>query len=236
MTSHLNINEYSEKAFVVRGNTKPYKDNLLNRRGKWNPNLKGGAGWIFSKRHLPTMKLFVDRVNRGMTPTPVLKKPAKLVVDIPIPSRKRKAEETVHERYARKLRREWEAELKLRRECEAELESKMENKATEHQGPFHFPSSGALLGDHPNFSMGVNNGKCMVEPRPDTRKLNRKRISLNRYFITLFITMVFITAALVISIQMDYVHIPEEVTDWVSTKVEIMCSINGTHIRSLLND
>lgn len=222
MTSQLNINEYSEKAFVVRGDTKPYKDNLLNRRGKWNPNLKGGAGWIFSKRHLPTMKLFVDRVNRGMTPTPVLKKPTKLVVDIPTPSRKRNAEETVRERYERKLRREWEAEL----------ESKMENKATEHQGAFHFPSSGALLGDHPNFSMGVNNGKCMVEARPDTRKLNRKRTSLNRYFIT----MVFIATALAISIQMDYVHIPEEVTDWVSTKVEIMRSINGTHIRSLLND
>ena len=226
MTSQLNINEYSEKAFVVRGDTKPYKDNLLNRRGKWNPNLKGGAGWIFSKRHLLTMKLFVNRVNRGMTPTPVLRKQTKLVVDIPTPSRKRKAEETVRERYKRKLHREWEDEL----------ESKMENKATEHQGAFHFPSSGALLGDHPNFSVGVNKGKCMVEPRSDTRKLNRKRISLNRYFITLFITMVFIATALAISIQMDYVHIPEEVTDWVSTKVEIMRSINGTHIRSLLND
>lgn len=206
MTSQLNIDEYSEKAFVVRGDTKPYKDNLLNRHGKWNPNLKGGAGWIFSKRHLPIMKLFVDRVNRRMTP---------------IPSRKRKAEETVRERYERKLRRE----------LEAELDSKMENKATEYQGPFHFPSSGALLGDHPNFSMGVNNGKCMVEPRSDTRKLNRKRISLTM----VFITMVFITTALAISIQMDYVHIPEEMTDWVSTKVEIMRPINGTHIRSLLN-
>jgi hypothetical protein len=215
MTSQLNINEYSEKAFVVRGDTKPYKDNLLNRRGKWNPNLKGGAGWIFSKRHLPTMKLFVDRVNRGMIPTHVLKKPTKLVVDIPTPSRKRKAEETVRERYKRKLRREWEAEL----------ESKMENKVTDHQGVFNFPSSGALLGDHPNFSMGVNNGKCMVEPRSYTRELNRY-----------FIAMVFITIALAISIQMDYVHIPEEVTDWVNTKVEIMYSINGTHIRSLLND
>ena len=168
------------------------------------------------------MKLFVDRVNRGMTPIPVLKKPANLVVDTPTPSRKRKAEETVRERYERKLRREWEAEL----------DSKMENKATEYQGPFHFPSSGALLGDHPNFSMGVNNGKCMVEPRSDTRKLNRKRISLTM----VFITMVFIITALAISIQMDYVHIPEEVTDWVRTKVEIMCPINGTHIRSLLND
>ena len=227
MTSQLNIDEYSEKAFVVRGDTKPYKDNLLNRRGKWNPNLKGGAGWIFSKRHLPTIKLFVDRVNRGMTPIPVLKKPTKLVDDIPTPSRKRKAEETVRERYERKLRKEWEDKL----------ESKMENKATEYQGPFHFPSSGALLGDHPNFSMGVNNGKCMVEPRSDTRKFNRKRISLTMVFITMvFITMVFITTALAISIQMDYVHIPEEVTDWVSTKVETMRSINGTHIRSLLND
>jgi hypothetical protein len=226
MTSQLNINEYSEKAFVVRGDTKPYKDNLLNRRGKWNPNLKGGAGWIFSKRHLPTMKLFVDRVNRGMTPTPVLKKPTKLV-DIPTPSRKRKAEETVRERYERKLRKEWEDEL------ESKMENKAtENKATEYQGAFQFPSSGALLGDHPNFSMEVNNGKCMVEHRPDTWKLSRKRISLNRYFIT----MVFIATVLAISIQMDYVHIPEEVTDWVSTKVEIMRSINGTHIRSLLND
>jgi hypothetical protein len=76
----LNIIEYSKKAFVVRGDTEPHKDSLLNRRGKWNPNLKGGAGWIFSNRHIENMKIFVDEVNNGWRLTPVLRKPSEMVV------------------------------------------------------------------------------------------------------------------------------------------------------------
>ena len=55
---NLLIQEYSDKTFVVRGDTKPYKDILKNMGGKWNSRLsekdsedKFGA-WLFfnSKR------------------------------------------------------------------------------------------------------------------------------------------------------------------------------------------
>ncbi len=41
---------YSDKSFVVRGNTKKHKDKL-KEFGNYNPNLIGGPGWIFSNRH-----------------------------------------------------------------------------------------------------------------------------------------------------------------------------------------
>lgn len=41
------ISNYSDKAIVVRGDTKAIKEALLKLGGKWNTGLKGGAGWIF---------------------------------------------------------------------------------------------------------------------------------------------------------------------------------------------
>lgn len=45
--STIRIEEYSDKAFCVRGPTKPFKQELKDLGGRWNPNLKGGEGWIF---------------------------------------------------------------------------------------------------------------------------------------------------------------------------------------------
>jgi hypothetical protein len=49
----ISIQEYSDKTFVVRGDTKPYKSSLKNLGGKWNSRLaekdseeKFGA-WLF---------------------------------------------------------------------------------------------------------------------------------------------------------------------------------------------
>ena len=44
----LNITSYSEKSFVLRGDTKIHKEKIKEMGGKWNRNLKGGPGWIFS--------------------------------------------------------------------------------------------------------------------------------------------------------------------------------------------
>ena len=41
------VESYSEKSFVVRGATKPIKESMKKYGGRWNPNLKGGPGWIF---------------------------------------------------------------------------------------------------------------------------------------------------------------------------------------------
>lgn len=52
--SAIRIADYSEKAFVVRGDTKPIKDKLKTLGGRFNPYLKDGngsfAGWVFSKK------------------------------------------------------------------------------------------------------------------------------------------------------------------------------------------
>ena len=48
--SQITIQDYSEKSFVLRGETKDYKDQLSTLGGKWNSRLKDGAGWIFSNK------------------------------------------------------------------------------------------------------------------------------------------------------------------------------------------
>lgn len=50
MSQTLKLVNYSEKAVAVIGDTKPVKDTLKNLGGKFNPHLKCGAGWIFSKK------------------------------------------------------------------------------------------------------------------------------------------------------------------------------------------
>lgn len=59
----LILTEYSPKSFVVRSgleSTKDHKDELIKLGGKWNPNLNGGGGYIFSNKHL-------DKVNEYLT-------------------------------------------------------------------------------------------------------------------------------------------------------------------------
>ena len=48
--SDITISDYTEKSFVIRGNTKEYSRFLADSGGKWNPNLKDGSGWIFSMK------------------------------------------------------------------------------------------------------------------------------------------------------------------------------------------
>lgn len=48
--TELVLEDYSEKAIVVRGDTKTHKDALVKLGGKWNAGLRGGGGWIFPKK------------------------------------------------------------------------------------------------------------------------------------------------------------------------------------------
>lgn len=54
--SSITVEQYSEKAIVVRGNTIPYKEKLLSIGGKWNKMLKGGEGWIFPLTKKPIVE------------------------------------------------------------------------------------------------------------------------------------------------------------------------------------
>jgi len=46
----LRFVDYSEKAFAIVGDTKAHRKQLKQLGGRFNRNLKCGAGWIFSKK------------------------------------------------------------------------------------------------------------------------------------------------------------------------------------------
>jgi hypothetical protein len=50
MLSNLVIEDYNHLSFVVRDCNGYYGDELKQLGGRWNTNLFGGPGWIFSKR------------------------------------------------------------------------------------------------------------------------------------------------------------------------------------------
>ena len=62
--SDIYIEEYSERAMVVRGDTKKYKEQLKELKCKFNPSLKNGPGWIFSKKRQSEIEEFIE----GITP------------------------------------------------------------------------------------------------------------------------------------------------------------------------
>lgn len=78
MSPFVTINKYSKKSFVVRGEkTKEHKDTLINLRGKWNRNLVGGPGWIFSKKNKQNVEDFVKQINSPNTTNQKLLKQSK---------------------------------------------------------------------------------------------------------------------------------------------------------------
>ena len=58
--SEMNITDYGEKAFVVGGNTKPFKDNLKKLGGRFNPKLETGPGWIFSNKYRTNVDTYLS--------------------------------------------------------------------------------------------------------------------------------------------------------------------------------
>jgi hypothetical protein len=60
MSSEIIIEDYSEKAIVIRGEkTKEIKEILMDKGGKYNAKLKCGAGWIFPKTKDKIMRDFI---------------------------------------------------------------------------------------------------------------------------------------------------------------------------------
>lgn len=52
----IRLVDYSEKAVVLYGDTKEFSENLKNLGGYFNPRLRGGVGWVFSKKRIPDLK------------------------------------------------------------------------------------------------------------------------------------------------------------------------------------
>jgi len=67
MESTLKLMNYSEKAIVIYGQTKEYKDNLKQLGGRFNPYLtiegKRTAAWIFSKRRETELINFINTLG-----------------------------------------------------------------------------------------------------------------------------------------------------------------------------
>jgi hypothetical protein len=97
MSLPLTIEEYSEKAFVVRGDTKAHKETLMAKRGRYNPNLRGGPGWVFSKRHLENITAYISETSE-------MKEKEKDTSTGSSPYRKRKRVVNL-EQYRKKLRK-----------------------------------------------------------------------------------------------------------------------------------
>jgi len=49
---NIKLINYTDKAFVITGNTKVFKDELSSINGKWIKLKFGGHGWMFSKKRL----------------------------------------------------------------------------------------------------------------------------------------------------------------------------------------
>jgi len=63
MTEILTITAYSDKSFVVRGDTKTFKRQLIEKGGRWNPHLQGGGGYIFSNKALDEVTVLINQIN-----------------------------------------------------------------------------------------------------------------------------------------------------------------------------
>lgn len=58
-SSTVSIKDYSDKAIVVYGDTKPYSDFFKSHGGYFNPRLREGAGWVFSKKREDEIREFL---------------------------------------------------------------------------------------------------------------------------------------------------------------------------------
>ena len=63
----INIENYTDKSIVVRGDTRIYKEDLKKLGGKYNGKLRDGPGWIFPKKLEKDVKSFILKGKRLVT-------------------------------------------------------------------------------------------------------------------------------------------------------------------------
>jgi hypothetical protein len=62
----MEVAYYTDKSIAVFGETKPWSENLKQLGGKYNPNLQGRPGWIFSRTKENEVLQFVNQANQGL--------------------------------------------------------------------------------------------------------------------------------------------------------------------------
>ena len=60
----ITITNYTDLSVVVYGETRKYKEDLKKLGGKYNSNLKNGAGWVFPKTSEKNLKEFILKGKR----------------------------------------------------------------------------------------------------------------------------------------------------------------------------
>lgn len=64
-SKELIIEPYSDKSFVVRGNTKAHKEQLMALHGRYNRNLNGGPGYIFSNKRIKDVEEYIKTLENS---------------------------------------------------------------------------------------------------------------------------------------------------------------------------
>jgi hypothetical protein len=57
------LEQYSEKAIVLFGDTEKVKDRIKTLGGKYNSNLKGRPGWVFTNSSRPRLEAFLKTLE-----------------------------------------------------------------------------------------------------------------------------------------------------------------------------
>jgi hypothetical protein len=71
------LSTYSDKSFVITGNTKEYKDELKEMGGRWNSKLTCGSGWIFSLTKKKDLESWLQTKQIGIQPVTTQHQPVK---------------------------------------------------------------------------------------------------------------------------------------------------------------
>lgn len=63
--TEIHIEDYTEKSFVVLGDTKPHKDNIKKLGGKWNSRLRDNKmGWIFPMSKKESVEEYISDFHK----------------------------------------------------------------------------------------------------------------------------------------------------------------------------
>lgn len=79
---------YSDKAFLVIGDTKPWKEHLQALNGMYKPNwpkFPGHPGWMFSNKHEAEVNAIIQASNAGQIAPPVMASSQHTRAPLPVP-------------------------------------------------------------------------------------------------------------------------------------------------------
>ena len=65
----VTLEQYTEKAIALFGDTEPIKDKIKALGGKYNSNLRGRPGWIFMNSSRVKVEAFIKSLESGEDPS-----------------------------------------------------------------------------------------------------------------------------------------------------------------------